>query len=291
MQVTVQANAKLNLTLDITGVRQDGLHNLKSIMQSVDLHDCIIISTNRSGEINISADSFDLPLNQDNTVYKAATLYLSQIGDNAGVNIQIKKQIPVSAGLAGGSADAAAVLIGLNEIYDNALNRDQLLNLGAQVGADIPFCLTGGTALAEGIGDIITPLNQLPICHFVIVKPCQKVSTAHMYAKYDRTTIDHHPDTKAAVEAIQSRDINELSKYLCNVFEAAWDGSQIESAKAAILNQGALAASLTGSGPCVFGLFADETSANKCYEHLKRSYSEVYICKSADFGCKIISIE
>lgn len=291
MQVSVQANAKLNLTLDITGVRPDKFHTLKSIMQSIDLHDVLAITTNRSGKINISCGNANLPLSQDNTAYKAATLYLSCIGDTAGVDIQINKQIPISAGLAGGSADAAAVLMGLNEIYGRVLDTDKLLELGVKVGADLPFCLTGGTALAEGIGEVLTPLNNLPECYFVIVKPLNKVSTAFMYGKYDKTPVNRRPDTESAVKAVQSGNVIELSKHIYNVFEVVWDSTAIQNAKDLMLKQGALAASLTGSGPCVFGLFSEITNADKCYKHLKQSYSEVYVCKPSDFGCKTIAIE
>lgn len=291
LHVTVQANAKLNLILDIIGKRPDGFHSLTSIMQSVDLHDIVVISTDRSGKIGISCDNTDLPLNEDNTAYKAAALYLSSIGQKAGVNIRIDKRIPVSAGLAGGSADAAAVLLGLNEIFGRILDNEKLAELGAKVGADLPFCLIGGTALAEGIGDILTPIKSLPACCFVIVKPCKKMSTAFMYSKYDMTHINRRPDTKSAVKTIQSGDIYEFSKHIYNVFEAAWDDQAIQNAKNALLNQGALAASLTGSGPCVFGLFACEADAKKCCEYLKNLYSEVYVCKPTNFGCKIIEVE
>lgn len=288
--VSVLAYAKLNLSLDITGVRPDGYHTLEMVMQSVDLYDTVTLTKHSTDKgVSVHCDRDDVPASTDNIAYKAALAFFqyAQIKEY-GLTIKIKKRIPLAAGLGGGSADAAAVLVGLNQLYQTDYSTAQLCEVGIKIGADVPFCIYGGTRVAEGTGGIISPLPDLTDCCFVIVKTGEKHSTGEMYQKFDALTDVKHPMSQNLISAICAGEIEEVAKYTDNVFEALWD-SEILQVKTELLENGALSASLSGSGPSVFGLFADEETAHKCLVQLEDKYSDVFLCFPVDEGCKINS--
>ncbi len=288
MRVTVSAPAKLNLSLDITDRRSDGYHTLKMVMQSVDLCDTVTIQTDDdTDDITVVCSRDDVPNGKDNIVSEAAKAVFEETGtENPGLLIKIKKEIPLSAGLAGGSADAAATIVGLNEIMDTRLSMDELCDIGLSVGADVPFCIMGGTVLAEGIGGILNPLPHLQPCFFVIAKNSDKTSTKEMYDKFDRLTKVAHPDTDEIVGAICAGDIEETAHLLCNVFEYV-HGAEIDDIKKIMIDNDAMGASLSGSGPAVFGMFASLSAASRCANELKRICSDVYLCEPCKKGCEI----
>ena len=289
MRVTVSAPAKLNLSLDITSVRSDGYHILEMVMQSVELFDTVILQTGseEKGEINVICSNEEVPTGSDNIVYQAATAFFKETAtENPGITIKIKKNIPLSAGLAGGSADAAATLVGLNELFETGLSKDDLCDIGILVGADVPFCIIGGTVLAEGIGGILGPLPSLVPCFFVIAKNSMKESTKIMYEKFDLLTNVSHPETSKIVEAICEGDLAETAKNLYNVFELV-QAPEIEEIKNIMLHCDALGASLSGSGPAVFGIFTSFSAANKCANELKKVCEDVFVCEPSKLGCEI----
>lgn len=289
MRVTVSAPAKLNLSLDITSVRSDGYHILEMVMQSVELFDTVILQTGseEKGEINVSCSNEEVPTGSENIVYQAATAFFKETAtENPGITIKIKKNIPLSAGLAGGSADAAATLVGLNELFEIGLSKDALCDIGILVGADVPFCIIGGTVLAEGIGGILGPLPSLVPCFFVIAKNSMKESTKKMYEKFDLLTNVSHPETSKIVEAICEGDLAETANNLYNVFELV-QAPEIEEIKNIMLHWDALGASLSGSGPAVFGIFTSFSAANKCANELKKVCEDVFVCEPSKLGCEI----
>jgi 4-diphosphocytidyl-2-C-methyl-D-erythritol kinase len=289
VRVTVSAPAKLNLSLDITSVRSDGYHILEMVMQSVELFDTVILQTGSEtkGEINVICNNEDVPTGEENIVFAAAMAFFKETStENPGITIKIKKNIPLSAGLAGGSADAAATLVGLNELFGTVLSKDDLCDIGILVGADVPFCIIGGTVLAEGIGGILGPLPPLMPCFFVIAKNCMKESTKIMYEKFDLLTNVTHPETNKIVEAICAGDLAETAKNLYNVFELV-QAPEIEEIKTIMLNCDALGASLSGSGPAVFGIFTSFSAANKCANELKKVCADVFVCEPTKLGCEI----
>lgn len=286
---TVRAGAKLNLTLDVTGVREDGHHLLQMIMQSVDLADLVTVTKGGTGELVVESNRSYLPAGERNIAGRAARAFFDAIGmPLVGIKIRIKKGIPVSAGLGGGSADAAAVLVALNDLFGNPLTPGNLTDIALPIGADVPFCLSGGTQLAEGTGDILSPLPDMPPCCFVLVKPCNKVSTRDMYRKFDSISADRRPDTERAVEAICGGDLHALAGAVYNVFDHVWHSPEIDRAKTILLGAGALGASISGSGPTVFGIFEDKAEADLCADYLKQEFRPVYICRPSGTGCELL---
>ncbi len=289
MKVTVRAYAKINLTLDIVGKREDDYHLLESVMQSVSLHDTVTVSTDNSGEISVSTTNDTIADDKTNIAYRAAEAFFAHTGiENPGVDIRIKKRIPTGAGMAGGSADGAAVIIALNEIHSAGLSEEQLCDIGETVGADIPFCLTGGTMMVRGIGNILSPLPDLAECFIVVAKPEDSVSTGAAYKAVDEYT-DRlvHPMTEDACGDICAEDIKTLSSRLCNVFEQALELPGSLAIRDSMLENGALGACMTGSGSAVFGLFEDEDDAKKCCDILKKTYDDVFLTEPVSRGCEI----
>lgn len=288
MQITVKAHAKLNLTLDVTGLRPDGYHLLDMVVQSLDLADTVTLSTNDSGKIVLRTNAKELPEDEGNIAYRAALLFYKTWGRPCeGLKISLKKRIPLAAGLGGGSADAAAVLLGLNRLHMRPFTKDQLEDLALELGADVPLCLTGGTLEAEGIGGILSPLPDLPACWFVLVRPGEKPSTGEMYRRYDALEAGRHPDTQGAVGAVCGGDLEELGQKLYNVFEQVWQTPEMDTARRIMREWGALGVSLSGSGPTLFGLFRERDQAVKAAAALELEFGNVLVCEPVGTGCEI----
>ena len=279
--VSLKAFAKINLNLDITGVSNDGkYHTVEMVLQSVDLYDTVTVSID--DEISVKCNH-NLPENEDNIAYLAAKVFFEETEISGGAYIKIKKRIPSAAGLGGGSSDAAAVIVALNELYNTNLETSQLESISEKVGSDVPFFIDGGAQLAEGRGTILTPLPEIPECAFLIIKDGFKLSTGEMYRKYDGLTDVVHPQTNQLVEAICEGDLMEMSKNMQNVFEPLYDDS-IQTIKEKLIKNGALCASLSGSGPSVFGLFENLSQAKEAQDILEKEYENIYVCEPTKNG-------
>ncbi len=271
--VSMRAYAKINLGLDVIGRLENGYHEVRMIMQSINLYDKVSVTRNKTGRINVKTNLTFLPTGPDNLVYRAAAMLIEEFGIQDGVDIDLYKFIPVAAGMAGGSTDAAAVLKAVNKIFGLGLDDGALMERGAKLGADIPYCIMGGTALAEGIGERLTPLPKCPHFYLVIAKPGISVSTKMVYGslRLDDTII--HPDTEGIIEAITNKDVEGIADRLCNVLESVTvkEYPVIQDIKAEMIRYGALNSLMSGSGPTVFGIFTDENKAKECNEYLRKS--------------------
>lgn len=272
-EIKMKAYGKINLSLDVVGKRENGYHDVEMIMQSVSIHDDILIRKQKSG-ITLLSDNKEIPVDERNIAYKAAALMKRHFNIEQGVEITINKRIPVAAGMAGGSADAAAVLKGMNELYSLNGTKEVLADLGLSLGADVPFCLMGGTVLARGIGEELTPLAPLVNCNILISKPTASVSTKWVYETYDEKGTTKHPDTKALLSYINKEDLHALAKGMYNVLEAvtAKEHVQITTLKEVMTENGAIGSLMTGSGPTVFGLFETEEEAKKALSEITKRY-------------------
>ncbi|MBZ4645400.1 MAG: ispE [Clostridia bacterium] len=278
-KMEIKSRAKINITLDVLNKREDGYHNVKMIMQTVDLYDVLHLEKIENG-IEIKTNLPYLPIDEKNIAYKAAQLFFNTLDINdAGIKINIQKNIPVAAGLAGGSTNAAAVLIAMNKMFKTSLNTDQLMQMGKKLGADVPYCILGGTALAEGIGDILTLLPPMPTAIVVLAKPPISVSTAHIYGKLKVENITMRPDTEAIINAIYNQDIIAIARGMYNVLEAvtAKEYRVINRIKNIMLGSGALGSIMSGSGPTVFGIFEHEVSARKAVNKLRTIASDIFV--------------
>ena len=278
------APAKVNLSLDILGKRPDGYHDLNMVMHSVTLADRLTLThTEEPGVRVVSGLSF-LPGGEKNLAVRAAREYAYATGIPVeGLRIRLDKHIPVCAGLAGGSSDAAAVLRGLNGEAEKPLSLSQLAELGAKVGSDVPYCVMGGTALVEGRGEKVTPLPPLPSCRFVLCKPPFPVSTPELFGKVQCGRIRCHPDTSGMVDALRAGDLEGVARRLYNVFEDVLDPQKrrvVEEIKGTLITLGALGAVMSGSGPTVFGIFSDGERARRAFEKLKESYADTFLEES-----------
>lgn len=275
--------AKINLGLDVLRRRSDGYHDLRMIMQTVYLYDQIEIAEKEASGITLTTNVGYLPVNEDNLVYKAAKLLMEEFGIEQGVRIHLKKYIPVAAGLAGGSSDAAAVLIGINRMFRLGLSKEDLKKRSVKIGADVPYCIMRGTALAEGIGDVLTPLPAAPDMHVVLAKPPIHVSTGFVYTNLKADQLAYHPDIDAQVDAIRAGDGYAMAKLMGNVLETVTIPAYpvIEEIKEEMKRAGALGAMMSGSGPTVFGLFDDAKKAQVAYEGLRNGSlaRNVYLTK------------
>lgn len=270
--------AKINLTLDVLGKRDDGYHEVSMIMQTVSLFDLVITDRTRSG-VSISTNLKFLPNNEKNIAYIAAQRFFDATGTRGGCRIMIHKNIPVAAGLAGGSGNAAAVLCSLNMLYNTQLSLEQLCDIALEIGADVPYCIVGGTALATGIGEIITPLPKMPKCTILMVKPRINVSTAAIYSAIDSEIITAHPETAEAIDAIAKGDIYSIAKKLSNVMGGVTERLHpvVRGIRNKMIMNGALGAVMSGSGPTVFGIFPDYGSAKKSHDSFAYQFREVFI--------------
>ena len=283
----VKAYAKINLTLDVIGKRADGYHEVEMLMQSVSLADTVSVCKTDCG-ITLLCDKEGVPLGEKNTAYKAAKLFLEAADIKSGVEITIEKIIPMQAGMAGGSADAAGVLFALSELFGKPLTTEKLLEIAQKVGADVPFCLLGGTKMASGIGEKLDDLPKMPDCYIAIVKPNENISTANAYALVDSCENLIRPDNKAATAALESGDLAALSKEMRNVFEQATGTEKTARIKKALIENGALGSIMTGSGSAVFGIFTDKDTAEKALNHAEFSDCETFVAQPVDLGCEII---
>lgn len=267
----LKARAKINLSLDVKGIRPDGYHEICTIMQTLELYDRVWVWIIDSG-VQIQCADDKVPCDEQNTAYKAAALMQRKYKIKSGIAVKLEKNIPVSAGLAGGSADAAAVVKAINKKFNLKLSNEQLIETGKEIGADVPFCIVGGTALAEGIGEILTPLKPLPSVKVLLVCPRFGVSTAKIFEQYREKRVKERPDTCALLKAIDRGDINALASGMVNVLESvtAREHTIINKTKAALIKYGALGSQMSGSGPTVFGLFDDEEIAVSAAKKLRK---------------------
>ncbi len=286
-ETTVQARAKINLTLDVTGQREDGYHTVRMVMQSVALHDEVrVVITHGEKKprgIVLTCNLPYLPVDERNLAYRAAELFYRETGALLETcEIHIEKRIPVAAGLAGGSTDAAAVLRALSALYTTGLTDDELCAMGLRLGADVPYCLRGGTMLAEGIGEELTPLPSMPHCWVVLCKPPFGVSTKEVYHEIDAVEISQRPDAAGMIRALENADYAGVCKRLSNVMETvtAAKRRQIGEIKSFLAENGADGTLMSGSGPTVFGLFADENRAKTAAKMLRRRFADTYLTET-----------
>ena len=283
--VRMRAHGKINLGLDVIRKREDGYHEVRMIMQQVGLYDAVditrlgVIGDKRT--IGIETNLRYLPVNENNLAYKAAQLLMDEFNIQDSINIKIKKMIPVAAGMAGGSADAAAVLKGINKMFGLGLSEEELKVRGVTLGADIPYCISGGTALAEGIGEELTMLPPMPPCYIVLAKPGISVSTKMVYGNLSVDKIEKHPDIDGMIEAIKENDLFKMASKLGNVLEEVTlkEYQVISDIKKMMIDMGAINSIMSGSGPTVFGIFDDIDIARNAYMVLKSSPDcrQVYI--------------
>lgn len=288
MEIKLKAPAKINLSLDVLGKRPDGYHELATVMQTVSLYDEITLSQNDSGSVTISCDYEGVPCDDSNICAKAAYKFFDYSRlPVSGVHIDIKKTIPTQAGLAGGSSDGAAVIMGLNRLFNTRLSPREMLDIGERVGADVPFCIEGGTRLCTGVGATMKRLPPLRGVHFVICKPpAVSVSTAEAYQKVD--SLAPHPCyTDEMVKALFSRDLFMISSTIFNDFELALQIPEVAEIKKKMLALKAKGAGMSGSGSAVFAVFSSERRAQKCAEALKQDYPQTFLCKPVKIGCSI----
>ncbi|WP_040195490.1 4-(cytidine 5'-diphospho)-2-C-methyl-D-erythritol kinase [Candidatus Soleaferrea massiliensis] len=308
--ITVKAPAKVNLSLDIVGVRPDGYHLLEMVMQTVSLYDTVTLRPDR-GEITITCDDPAVPCDRRNIAYRAAQRFLEQITVRAadedrkghrdslssdsrinhqadaglsGIHIAIQKRIPAQAGLAGGSADGAAVLVGLNRMYGGILSTAELCEIGVQIGADLPFCIRGGTAFVEGIGEHVTPLPPLTGCHILIAKPSIGIETAASFKRYDEVGSRFRPKTKQLKQAIAARDIKLAAKSMGNVLQTMQRIEPVEAIVSEMTALGADGSVMTGSGSAVIGLYRDAEKAGHAFEAMREKYDQCYLTEPVSKG-------
>lgn len=280
--MNITANAKVNLTLDILRKREDGYHDLQMVMQSICLHDDLCIE-HAEGDGAMRSNLAFLPADGRNLAQMAAAAFREATGLGGGVDITIEKRIPVCAGLGGGSADAAAVLRAMNELTGAGLDPAELARIGERVGSDVPYCVMGGTAMAEGRGEILTPLPPLPHCWVVVCKPSFSVSTPQLFSRVDVRRIVRRPDTAGLLEALKAGDLIGVARRMYNVFEDVMEPRrrcEVDAIKAAMIDCGALGASMSGSGPTVFGLFGERERANGACRRLSGLYKQVFLTET-----------
>lgn len=269
--LTRKAYAKINLGLDVVGRLENGYHEVRMIMQTIGIYDVLTFRAAQSG-IRITTDSGELPVGEDNLIYRAARLLLEAGNVSGGVDIHLEKHIPIAAGMAGGSSDAAATLLGLNELFGLGWSQEQLRQLGVRIGADVPYCIMGGTALAEGIGELLTPLPSAPQCVLLIAKPDIQVSTKYVYEHLDAGNTWQHPDIDGMRAAIEKGDLSGVVARLGNVLETVTIEAcpVIDRIKREMLSGGALGSLMSGSGPTVFGIYDSREQAQAVRDCLER---------------------
>lgn len=272
-ELKLKAMAKINLGLDVLRKREDGYHDLRMIMQSIYLYDQIELKKTKTPGIQVEVNLSYLPVGADNLVYRAAKLLMDEFGIQEGVHIRLQKYIPVAAGLAGGSSDAAAVLVGMNRMFELRLTQEELMKRGVKIGADVPYCIMRGTALAEGIGEKLTRLPNAPETYVLLAKPAIHVSTQFVYGNLKAGELTWHPDIDGQIEAIRNGDLHAMAAKMGNVLETVTIPAHpvIQTIKDSMMENGAVNAMMSGSGPTVFGLFDDQQKAKAAYEHMMKS--------------------
>ena len=270
----LRALAKINLGLDVVRKREDGYHEVRMIMQTIQMYDLLKIDKCSEPGIHLTTNLPYVPCDERNLVYKAAKLLMDEFEIRQGVIMNLKKFIPVSAGMAGGSSDAAAALVGMNRLFGLKLSMKDLMKRGVTIGADVPYCIMRGTALAEGIGEILTPLSPVPFCYILIGKPGINVSTKTAYENLNLSQIQQHPRIDSMIEAIQAQDLREMAGLMENVFEPGIirEYPVVQNIKDLMLEGGAFNAMMSGSGPTVFGIFDSRRKMEKTAQQLRESH-------------------
>ncbi|HZJ58372.1 MAG TPA: 4-(cytidine 5'-diphospho)-2-C-methyl-D-erythritol kinase [Clostridia bacterium] len=286
--ICVRVHAKINLTLDVVGKRADGYHDVEMVMQSVNLWDEIVIRVT-DGKIELDSNVKGLPKDERNIAWRATELLKAEFGIPQGAGIFIRKNIPIAAGMGGGSADCAGVLLGLNRLWNLNLGDGALKTLGKRLGADVPFCITGGTALAEGIGDILTPIASGTSIWLVIVRPDLRVSTGEVYGRLDLDYVEKRPNNKAMIEHLIAGRVSGVAENLVNVLEGVTIPMhpQIAEIKSRLVDEGALGSLMSGSGPTVYGVFKDQSSARRAAKKMEKEYRHTYVAETVQNGVLI----
>lgn len=280
MEMTINCHAKINLSLDVLNRREDGYHNLEMVMQEISLCDVVHVSAEPDGcGIEVKCSNESVPQNADNIAAKAAELFLSASGICASVKIHIEKHTPMGAGLGGGSSDAAGVLKALNALFENPLSNQKLAEIGAKLGADVPFFLFGGCMLAEGIGTVLSPAPAIKDVFILLAKPPFSVSTPHVYKNLSLSEKTKHPNTKEVLLALEAGDLMRLAQSTGNVLETVTSNEhpEIEEYKKIMLENGAVYSLMSGSGPTVFGVFKNRSDADAAADVLRQKTNEVYV--------------
>lgn len=272
-KISINAMAKINLGLDVLRRRENGYHDVKMIMQTVNIYDTLEFVRTQEPGIVVKVDAMELPTDENNLIYKAAKLLFDKCGVTEGVTITLTKRIPIAAGMAGGSTDAAAALVGINQLFGLQLSMQELKEIGVKIGADVPYCIEGGTALSEGIGEILTKLPDAPDCFVVVAKPEISVSTKYVYENLHANELKYHPDIDGMVEAIRSGDLDGVCTRMENVLETVTEKKYpvISELKVLLKDAGAENSLMSGSGPTVFAIFKEEEAAKKALEIVRNS--------------------
>lgn len=277
----LKALAKINLGLDVVRKREDGYHEVRMIMQTINVYDRLTFTVEDMPGIRIQTNEASVPSDESNLVYKAAFLLMDEFEIKKGLSIYLEKNIPVAAGMAGGSSDAAAAMKAVNELFALGLSEQELKERGVKIGADVPYCIMGGTALAEGIGEVLSPLAPMPDCHILIAKPPVGVSTAFVYGNLRANELEHHPDIDGMIQSLKDGSIDSLCAQMENVLETVTVPAYpvISDIKMLMLECGAKGAMMSGSGPTVFGIFTDKKCAETAMERVKESglASQIYL--------------
>lgn len=280
--LSLNAYAKINLCLDVVGRLENGYHQVRMIMQTVGIYDTLSFERT-TGEIKIMSDAGEIPLGEDNLIYKAASLMRERFQIAGGVSVHLEKRIPVAAGMAGGSTDAACTMKAMNLLYDLGLSEEELCTLGVKIGADVPYCILGGTALSEGIGEVLTKLPPMPECVLLVAKPEIGVSTKEVYERIDRHEITDHPDVDGMQRAIAENDLDGVVKRLANVLATVTEEMHpvVQKIREVMLSQGALGSLMSGSGPSTFGIFESEEKARTAGEQIRELglAKQIYVTK------------
>lgn len=288
MKITINAAAKINLFLDILAKFENSYHSLFMVMQSVSLYDTIELEPTKGDTISITCSESALPTDKTNIACKAAAAFFDAAGlEGKGLHIHIEKRIPFAAGLAGGSSDAAAVIAGLNKLYNTCFNEKKLHEIGLTVGSDVPFCITGGTMLVQDTGGVLSPLPALPPCYLVLAKPESGVSTKGAYKTYDECDYIWHLDTCTMLNKTVSGDLKGICEFAGNVFEQCIEVPERVDIKAVMRKHGSLCSQMSGSGPTVFGIFEKKSDADACAVELKTIVKDVYVCEPVKNGLEI----
>ena len=289
-KIQLKALAKINLGLDVLRRREDGYHEVKMIMQTIGLHDDLEIRKTKTPGIQVKTNLYYLPTNENNLVYKAAKLLMDEFQIQDGVSIQLKKRIPVAAGMAGGSSDGAAVLWGINQMYGLGLSMQALMERGVRLGADVPYCIQRGTALAEGIGEKLSVLPPMPKCTILIAKPGISVSTKFVYENLHANDLkpEQHPDVESMIEAMRQKDLGLLCSRMGNVLETVTIPAYpvINEIKRTMIDNGAIGSMMSGSGPTVFGIFDSPAAAKQAMKAVRAAKLAKQICLTTPYNVK-----
>lgn len=280
-KLQLKALGKINLGLDVLGKRENGYHDVRMVMQTLYLYDTVTLIKEEKEGIEIESNLFFLPKDENNIAWRAAKLLMDEFHIEGGIRIVLEKHIPVAAGMAGGSSNAAAVLYGMNQMYELGLSQQELMDRGVTLGADVPYCIMRGTVLAEGIGEILSPLPPMPKCQILIVKPPISVSTKTIYQALDSKEIKEHPDIDGVIDGLKNRDLHQVAGAMGNVLEEVTVEMHpvIGKIKTCMLEHGALGAMMSGSGPTVFGIYDDKNKIRTAMSRMKKQglAKQIYI--------------